>query len=70
MVEILFEQNGNLQDARQEDPHYGLVDNGGDYNSVVGFTNGGPRILALRLQPNQPNLFSGGSDLTTFHLLE
>nr|QQL01545.1 DEFICIENS [Ceropegia sandersonii] len=63
-------------DARQEDPHYGLVDNGGDYNSVVGFTNGGgvghPRILALRLQPNQPNLYTttGASDLTTFHLLD
>ncbi|KAI5656124.1 hypothetical protein M9H77_24917 [Catharanthus roseus] len=59
-------------DARQEDPHYGLVDNGGDYNSVLGFPNGAPpRLLALRLQPNQPNLHSGGgSDLTTFHLLE
>nr|BAS04474.1 MADS box protein [Gentiana scabra] len=57
-------------DARQEDPHYGLVDNGADYNSF-GFPNVGPHILALRLQPNHPNLHSGGgSDLTTFALLE
>ncbi|XP_019238704.1 PREDICTED: floral homeotic protein PMADS 1 isoform X2 [Nicotiana attenuata] len=58
-------------DARQEDP-YGLVEQEGDYNSVLGFPNGGPRILALRLQPNhQPNhhLHSGGgSDITTFAL--
>jgi len=53
-------------DARQEDPHFGLVDNGGDYNSMLGFSNGGPRILALRLQqPNHLTLHSGGaSDLT------
>nr|AAS45971.1 deficiens [Mimulus ringens] len=76
-------------DARQEDPHYGLVENEGDYNSLLGFPNGGPRIIALRgLPPNHhlnhhpnhhPNhhlnhhqgLHSGGgSDLTTFHLLE
>nr|Q07472.1 RecName: Full=Floral homeotic protein PMADS 1; AltName: Full=Green petal homeotic protein [Petunia x hybrida]AAQ72510.2 DEF [Petunia x hybrida]WJN62205.1 DEF [Petunia x hybrida]CAA49567.1 GP (green petal) [Petunia x hybrida] len=63
-------------DARQEDP-YGLVEQEGDYNSVLGFPNGGHRILALRLQPNhhQPNhhhhLHSGGgSDITTFALLE
>ncbi|XP_071922946.1 floral homeotic protein DEFICIENS isoform X2 [Coffea arabica] len=56
-------------DARGEDPHYGLVDNGGgDYNPVLGY----PRVLALRFQPTQPNLHSGGgsSDLTTFALLE
>ncbi|KAL8059129.1 hypothetical protein ABFX02_03G066600 [Erythranthe guttata] len=39
-------------DARQEDPHYGLVENEGDYNSVLGFPHGGPRIIALRLPPN------------------
>ncbi|KAL2241987.1 floral homeotic protein DEFICIENS [Sesamum indicum] len=66
-------------DARQEDPQYGLVENEGDYNSVLGFPNGGPRIIALRLPPNHhphhhhhPTLHSGGgaSDLTTFALLE
>ncbi|CAK9148240.1 unnamed protein product [Ilex paraguariensis] len=57
-------------DSRDEDPHYGLVDNGGDYDSVLGFPNGGPHILALRLQPNPPNPHSGGSDLTTYALLE
>nr|GMD85788.1 floral homeotic protein PMADS 1 [Ipomoea batatas] len=63
-------------EARQEDP-YGLVDHEGDYNSVLGFANGGPRILALRLQPDHHHhhphghLHSGGgSDLTTFTLLE
>ncbi|KAM7514091.1 hypothetical protein LguiA_003674 [Lonicera macranthoides] len=60
---------------REEDPHYGYVDNGGDYESIIGYSSHGggpPRILALRLQPNQPNLHSGtgGSDLTTFALLE
>ncbi|KAG5543111.1 hypothetical protein RHGRI_016007 [Rhododendron griersonianum] len=55
-----------------EDPHYGLVDNGGDYeHSVIGYSNGGRGILALRLQPNHHNLHTGaGSDLTTFALLE
>ncbi|CAK9317284.1 unnamed protein product [Citrullus colocynthis] len=45
--------------ATEEDPHYGLVDNGGvgvgigDYESIMGFPGGGhPRIFALRLQPN------------------
>ncbi|KAL0325792.1 UNVERIFIED_CONTAM: Floral homeotic protein DEFICIENS [Sesamum radiatum] len=63
-------------DARQEDPHYGLVEHDGDYNSVLGFPHG-PRIIALRLPPNHhhhhhPGLHGGGaaSDLTTFALLE
>lgn len=65
-------------EARQEDP-YGLVDHeGGDYNSVLGFPNGGPRILAMRYDPDHhhphphPNHLhsGGGSDLTTFTLLE
>nr|AUT32396.1 AP3-like protein [Cornus sanguinea] len=62
----------NFEIIREEDPHYGLVDNGGDYDSVLGFSDGGPRILALRLQPNmQPGLLAGpGSDLTTYALLE
>ncbi|CAH9141032.1 unnamed protein product [Cuscuta epithymum] len=63
-------------EARQEEP-YGLVDHErGDYNSVLGFPNGGPRILALRFDPpnhhhHHGHLHSGGgSDLTTFTLLE
>ncbi|EOY14907.1 Floral homeotic protein DEFICIENS, putative isoform 2 [Theobroma cacao] len=57
-------------DAIKEDP-YGLVDNGVDYDTIIGYQNGGPRIFALRLQPNHPNLHSGGgSDLTTYPLLE
>ncbi|KAK4351920.1 hypothetical protein RND71_027438 [Anisodus tanguticus] len=57
-------------DARQEDPYGGLVEQGGDYNSMLGFPNGG-RILALHLQPNNHHhhLHSGGgSDITTFGL--
>ncbi|GER26571.1 MADS box transcription factor [Striga asiatica] len=68
-------------DARQEDPHYGLVENEGDYNSIIGFPNGGPRIIALRLPHNHHNqhhhqhhlgMHGGGvgSDLTTFPLLD
>nr|BAK09615.1 MADS-box transcription factor [Cyclamen persicum] len=57
-------------ETREEDPHYGLVDNGGDYDSVIGFTNEGPpRMLALRLQPNHHNLTGAGSSLTTYALL-
>ncbi|XAR61693.1 hypothetical protein NMG60_11016185 [Bertholletia excelsa] len=57
-------------EARGEDPHYGLVDNGGEFGSVLGYANRGPRLLALRLQPNHHNLDGGGSDLTTYTLLE
>ncbi|XP_073047188.1 floral homeotic protein DEFICIENS isoform X2 [Primulina eburnea] len=62
-------ETGKKKDARQEDPQYGLVDNEGDYNSVLGYPN---RIIALRLPTNHhPSLHSGGgSDLTTFALLE
>ncbi|XVE56115.1 hypothetical protein DITRI_Ditri03aG0211600 [Diplodiscus trichospermus] len=35
-------------DAIKEDP-YGLVDNGGDYDTIIGYQNGGPRLFALRL---------------------
>ncbi|KAK4349033.1 hypothetical protein RND71_031788 [Anisodus tanguticus] len=60
-------------DARQEDPYGGLVEQEGDYTSMLGFPNGGS-ILALRLQPNNNHhhhhhLHSGGgSDITTFGL--
>ncbi|KAF5955750.1 hypothetical protein HYC85_008606 [Camellia sinensis] len=59
------------KNSKEEDPQYGLVDNGVDYNSILGFSNGGHGILALRLQPNHHNLHDGaGSDLTTYALLE
>ncbi|GER32043.1 MADS box transcription factor [Striga asiatica] len=60
-------------DARQEDPHYGLVENEGDYNTIIGYPNRmPPRLITFRLPLNHPaNLHSGGgSDLTTFTLLE
>lgn len=61
-----------VQDARQEDPYGGLVEQEGDYNSVLGFPTGGHHILALGLQPNNNHhhhLHSGGgSDITTFAL--
>ncbi|GFZ10412.1 K-box region and MADS-box transcription factor family protein [Actinidia rufa] len=58
-------------DAIGADPTYGLVDNEGDYDSVLAYSDGGRGILALRLQPNHHNLHTGaGSDLTTFALLE
>ena len=48
-----------------------MVDNGGDYDSVIGFSNLGPRMFALSLQPSHPNPHSGAaaSDLTTYPLL-
>lgn len=66
-------------ETRNEDPQFGLVENEGDYNSIMSFANeggvGGQRILALRY-PNQyhhhhNNTLHGGagSDLT-FTLLE
>ncbi|GMJ02692.1 APETALA 3 [Hibiscus trionum] len=56
-------------DVLKEDP-YGLVDNGGDYETIIGYQNGGPRVFALRLQPSHPSLHSGGgSEITTFPLL-
>ncbi|XP_057766037.1 floral homeotic protein DEFICIENS isoform X1 [Salvia miltiorrhiza] len=64
--------------VHHNDPHYGLVENEGDYNSMLGFRHGGPRIIALHLPPNHhhhhhhPSLHggTGASDLTTFALLE
>ncbi|OIV97606.1 hypothetical protein TanjilG_12363 [Lupinus angustifolius] len=54
-----------------EDPRYGMVENGGDYDSVMGFSNIGPRMFALTLQPSHTNnVHNGpGSDLTTYPLL-
>ncbi|KAK7351732.1 hypothetical protein VNO77_11393 [Canavalia gladiata] len=57
-------------DARAEDPRYGLLENGGEYESIIGLSNLGPRMFALSLQPTHPNAHSGaGSDLTTYPLL-
>ncbi|KAI4316879.1 hypothetical protein L6164_024814 [Bauhinia variegata] len=62
-------------EARAEDPRYGLIDNGvggGEYDSVIGFSNLGPRMFALSLQPGHPHSGTGtgtGSDLTTYPLL-
>lgn len=69
-VEDIHRKLLNEFEAREDDPLYGLVDNGtgGDYD-IVGYHNGGARIFALRLQPNEPCLHSGGtgsSDLTTY----
>ncbi|GFY86110.1 K-box region and MADS-box transcription factor family protein [Actinidia rufa] len=59
------------KDAIGEDSHYGLVDNEGDYDSVLAYSNGDHGILALRLQPNHHSLHAGaGLDLTTYALLE
>ncbi|KAJ8762131.1 hypothetical protein K2173_007281 [Erythroxylum novogranatense] len=59
-------------EERDDDPHYGLVDNGGDYHQVLGYQNGGSGIFALRLQSNQPTPHHGGPgpDLPTYPLLE
>ncbi|XP_061350825.1 floral homeotic protein DEFICIENS [Gastrolobium bilobum] len=57
-------------EARAEDPRFGMIDNGGEYDSVIGFSNIGPRMFALSLQPSHPNAHDGaGSDLTTYPLL-
>ncbi|EPS66112.1 hypothetical protein M569_08666 [Genlisea aurea] len=50
-------------DARQDDPHYGLVENGGG--------GGGPRMAAVHMRDHRLHCGSGGtSDLTTFALIE
>ncbi|KAF2565743.1 hypothetical protein F2Q68_00026403 [Brassica cretica] len=56
-------------ELRAEDPHYGLVDNGGDYDSVLGYQ--------LRFHQNHHHHYpnhalheASASDIITFHLLE
>ncbi|KAF7817614.1 Floral homeotic protein DEFICIENS [Senna tora] len=56
-------------EARAADPRFGLVDNGVEYDSVIGFSNIGPRMFALSLQPSHPHAGAEGSDLTTYPLL-
>nr|AOC50670.1 APETALA3 [Bocconia frutescens] len=43
-----------------EDLHYALANQEGDYEAALELTNGGPNIFAFRLQPSQPNLHDGG----------
>nr|AAD51890.1 floral homeotic protein AP3 [Arabidopsis thaliana] len=64
-------------ELRAEDPHYGLVDNGGDYDSVLGYQIEGSRAYALRFHqnhhhycPNHGLHAPSASDIITFHLLE
>ncbi|KAG2329022.1 hypothetical protein Bca52824_000202 [Brassica carinata] len=64
-------------ELRAEDPHYGLVDNGGDYDSVLGYQIEGSRAYALRYHQNQHHHYPNhalhapsASDIITFHLLE
>ncbi|KAL5778125.1 hypothetical protein ACOSP7_011051 [Xanthoceras sorbifolium] len=64
-VKLLEDVNGKLEnrfaDQRdQEDPHYGLVDDGGgEYGSVIQFQHEGHDIFAIRLQPSQSNVVRG-----------
>ncbi|KAK1554490.1 hypothetical protein Q3G72_012989 [Acer saccharum] len=56
----------------EEDPHYGLVDDGGEYGSVIQFQHSGQDLFAIRLQPNGGVGGGGGSgsDIKIYPLLE
>ncbi|KAK4771556.1 hypothetical protein SAY87_032088 [Trapa incisa] len=57
-------------DAEEDDMSYQLYGNVGE-DPVIGYCNEGSHLFALRLQqPNQPNLHDGGSDITTYPLLD
>ncbi|XP_071710738.1 floral homeotic protein PMADS 1-like [Rutidosis leptorrhynchoides] len=65
-------------DIRGEDPQYGMIEDGGEYDQCVyGYPPphmdaAARRILTLRLQPNHPDHSlhaASASDLTTFALL-
>ncbi|KAM7251894.1 hypothetical protein ACFE04_023777 [Oxalis oulophora] len=54
-VRNLEERHGILLldiEAKCEDPQYGLVDNGGDYESAVALANGASNLYAFRLHHN------------------
>ncbi|KAL6345293.1 hypothetical protein AAG906_015776 [Vitis piasezkii] len=62
-VRNLEEQHGNLLlnfEAKCDDPHYGLVENDGDYESAVAFANGASNLYAFRLHQAHPNLHHDG----------
>ncbi|KAK4859817.1 hypothetical protein QYF36_012388 [Acer negundo] len=56
----------------EEDSHYGLVDDGGEYGSVIQFQHSGQGLFAIHLQPNGGVGGSGGSgsDIKIYPLLE
>nr|UTQ10905.1 MADS-box transcription factor AP3 [Lagerstroemia indica] len=56
-------------DAEEGDTSYELYGNVAD-DPIIGYFNEGSRLFALRLQPSQPNLHNGGSDITTYPLLD
>ena len=49
-----------LKEAKCDDPHYGLVENDGDYESAVAFANGASNLYAFRLHQAHPNLHHDG----------
>ncbi|GJU14526.1 MADS-box transcription factor CDM19 [Tanacetum coccineum] len=62
-------------DIRGEDPQYGMIEDGVDYENVYGYPHmAAQHILTLRLQPDHPNNLhavttgTAASDLTTYGL--
>ncbi|XP_030447149.1 floral homeotic protein DEFICIENS-like [Syzygium oleosum] len=70
---LLQDWTNLIKHMREDDPHFGMVDDSRDYEAVIGYsdTAAATRLYALRLQPDHPNLASGGgSEITTYPLLE
>ncbi|KAF8022767.1 hypothetical protein BT93_F0318 [Corymbia citriodora subsp. variegata] len=70
---LLQDWTNLIKHLREDDPHFGMVDDGRDYEAVIGYADAAAaaRLYTLRLQPDQPNLTSGGgSEITTYPLLE
>jgi len=57
---ILFSFLFKFKRARLEDPQYGLVDNGGDYESTIALTNGASNLYAFRLHSSHLDLHHAG----------
>ncbi|XP_050226494.1 agamous-like MADS-box protein TM6 [Mercurialis annua] len=58
-VRNLEERHGDLMlefEAKCDDPHYGLVDNEGDYESAIALANGASNLYAFRLHPPPPTI--------------
>ncbi|KAK3231719.1 hypothetical protein Dsin_003600 [Dipteronia sinensis] len=80
LVRNLEGENSKLENRfvgirdHEEDPHYGLVDDGGEYGSVIQFQHSGQGLFAIRLQPNGGEGGGGGSgsgsDIKIYPLLE